>query len=68
MSELRSLTAALTRQRRRLKELIEISGGEDPEHPLQQFSRRRIAWLEGQIKKTKKLKNNCPQMQPCGHI
>ena len=49
MSELRDLTAALTRQRRRLNELIEICGGEDPDHPLQQFSLRRIAWLEGQI-------------------
>ena len=56
MSELRDLTAALTRQRRRLKELIEISGGEDPDHPLQQFSLRRIAWLEGQIEKIKKSK------------
>lgn len=54
MSELRDLTAALTRQRRRLKELIEISGRENPEHPLQQFSLRRIAWLEGQIKEQKK--------------
>ena len=33
MSELRDLTAALTRQRRRLKELIELCGREDPEHP-----------------------------------
>lgn len=49
MSELRDLTAALTRQRRRLKELIELCGREDPEHPLQQFSHRRIAWLEEQI-------------------
>ncbi len=53
MSELRDLTAALTWQRRRLKELIEISGGEDPDHPLQQFSLRRIAWLEGQIEQTR---------------
>ena len=56
MSELRDLNAALTRQRRRLKELIEISGGEDPDHPLQQFSHRRIAWLEGQIEEIKKTK------------
>jgi hypothetical protein len=54
MSELRDLTAALTRQRRRLKELIELSGREDPGHPLQQFSRRRIAWLEEQIEEVKR--------------
>ena len=53
MSERRDLTAALTRQRRRLKELIELCGREDPEHPLQAFSLRRIAWLEEQIAKTK---------------
>jgi hypothetical protein len=53
MSELRDLTAALTRQRRRLKELIEICGREDPEHPLQQFSLRRIAWLEREIEEIK---------------
>ena len=68
MSELRDLNAALTRQRRRLKELIEISGGEDPDHPLQQFSHRRIAWLEGQIEEIKKSRNNCPQTHLCGHI
>lgn len=49
MSELRSLTAALTWQKRRLNELIEISGGLDPEHPLQAFSLRRIEWLEKRI-------------------
>jgi hypothetical protein len=54
MSELRDLTAALTIQRRRLKELIEISGREDPEHPLQQFSHRRITWLENRIRDIKK--------------
>lgn len=54
MSELRDLTAALTRQRRRLKELIEISGGKDPDHPLQQFSLRRIAWLEKRIEELRK--------------
>jgi hypothetical protein len=54
MSELRDLTAALTRQRLRLKELIEISGREDPEHPLQQFSLRRIAWIENRIREIKK--------------
>jgi hypothetical protein len=54
MSELRDLTAALTRHRRRLKELIELSGREDPEHPLQQFSRRRIAWIENRIHEIKK--------------
>ena len=58
MSELRDLTAALTRQRRRLKELIEISGGEDPDHPLQQFSLRRITWLEERIQELRKQGQN----------
>jgi len=49
MSKLRELTAALTQQRRRLQELVEISGKLDPAHPLQQFSIRRIEWLEKQI-------------------
>ena len=53
MSELRSLTAALTWQKRRLKELIEISGGLDPEHPLQAFSLRWIGWLEKRIEEEK---------------
>ena len=54
MSELRRLTAALIRQKRRLNELIEISGGLDPEHPLQAFSLRRIEWLEKKIEEKKK--------------
>ena len=54
MSELRSLTAALTYQRRRLQTLVEISGGPDPDHPLQEFSRRRITWLEKKIEEVKK--------------
>ena len=53
MSELRSLTAALTWQKRRLKELIEISGRLDPEHPLQAYSLRRIEWLEKRIDEEK---------------
>ena len=53
MTELRRLSAALTVQRRRLQELIEICGKLDPEHPLQAYSLRRIAWLEEQIAKLK---------------
>lgn len=53
MDELRSLQASLNYQRRRLAELEEISGGPDPEHPLQRYSIQRIAWLEEQIKKIK---------------
>jgi len=48
------LTIALKFQRRRLQELIEICGKLDPEHPLQAYSLRRIAWLEEQIAKSKK--------------
>ena len=55
MTELGRMSAALTAQRRRLKELIEICGKLDPEHPLQAYSLRRIEWLEGQIET---LKNN----------
>lgn len=54
MSELRSLSAALNYQRRRLQELEELCGGSDPNHPLQDFSRRRIAWLEKQINDIRK--------------
>ena len=54
MSELRKLTAALNYQRRRLRDLEELCGGPDPDHPLQEFSRRRIAWLEAQIQEAKK--------------
>lgn len=54
MSELRSLTAALIYQRRRLRELVELCGGPDQDHPLQEFSRRRISWLEGKIEELKK--------------
>lgn len=54
MGELRSLTAALTYQQRRLQELVEISGKLDPGHPLQWYSLQRIKWLEDQIAKQKK--------------
>lgn len=53
MTELGRMTAALTAQRRRLKELIEICGKLDPEHPLQAYSLRRIKWLEEQIEMLK---------------
>ena len=49
MTELRRLTAALTRQRHRLAELVELCGGLDQDHPLQRYSIRRIAWLEERI-------------------
>lgn len=49
MKELRSMTAALAWQRRRLQDLVELCGGLDPEHPLQRYSIRRIAWLEARI-------------------
>ena len=49
--ELKYLKASLASQRRRLKQLEEISGGPDPNHPLQAFSIRRIAWLENEIRK-----------------
>lgn len=51
MNELRGLKLALHNQRKRLRELIEISGKYDPDHPLQLYSIRRIAWLEEQIEK-----------------
>lgn len=47
--DLKSLKLALAAQKRRLAELVEISGGQDPEHPLQSFSMRRIQWLEMKI-------------------
>ena len=53
MTDLRRMTAALTAQRQRLKELIEICGKLDPEHPLQAYSLRRIKWLEEQIETLK---------------
>jgi len=53
MNELKGLSLALFRQRRRLQELVEISGKLDPDHPLQQFSIRRIEWLEKEIEKIK---------------
>lgn len=49
MDELRSLIASLNYQRRRLRELVEISGREDPDHPLQRYSIQRIEWLEKKI-------------------
>lgn len=49
MDEMRSLQGSLAYQRRRLEELVEISGRYDPEHPLQRYSIQRIAWLEKKI-------------------
>lgn len=54
MTKRMKLTIALKFQRRRLQELVEICGKLDPEHPLQAYSLRRIAWLEEQIAKSKK--------------
>ena len=54
MDELRSLSASLWHQRKRLEELVEISGGLDPQHPLQRYSIQRIAWLEAKIEEAKK--------------
>lgn len=54
MNELRSLTASLAYQRRRLKQLVEMCGGLDPNNPMQQFSVRRIEWLEKRIEEVKK--------------
>ena len=51
---IRSLTASLNVRKRRLKELIEISGGLDETHPLQKYSIDRIAKLEKQIEELKK--------------
>lgn len=53
MTDLRSMTAALIRQRQRLAELVEICGGIDQNHPLQRYSIRRIAWLEERIAEKK---------------
>lgn len=50
MNELKSLRLCLAAQKKRLAELVEISGGEDPHHPLQAYSIRRIAWLENRIR------------------
>ena len=50
MYELKELRLMLTAQKRRLADLVEASGREDPTHPLQAFSMRRIAWLEEQIR------------------
>ena len=56
MTELGRLTAALTAQRRRMNELVEMCGKLDPEHPLQAHSLRRIKWLEEQIETLKGIK------------
>lgn len=45
---------ALVGQKKRLEELIEVSGKYDPHHPLQLYSIRRIVWLELQIEKEKR--------------
>lgn len=55
MNELKSLKLSLAAQKRRLAQLVEISGGEDPTHPLQAFSLRRIAWLEERIRREQEL-------------
>lgn len=54
MKELKSLVMALTRQRCRLAELVEICGGLDQDHPLQRYSIQRIAWLEKRIEENRK--------------
>lgn len=53
MYELRGLKVALTAQRKRLEDLVELCGGEDPNHPLQKFSLQRISWLENRIAEMK---------------
>ena len=52
--DLRSYSSALTLQRRRLQQLVELDGGFDPDDPLQAFSLRRIAWLENRIEEEKR--------------
>ena len=52
MSNKRGLALALSRQRRRLNELIDAHGKYDPEHPMQAYSLRRIEYLEQQLKQT----------------
>lgn len=49
--DLKGLKLVLAAQKRRLAELVEVCGGEDPEHPLQDLCLRRIRWLETQISK-----------------
>lgn len=53
MSNIRSLKFALTRQRMRLQQLIEVHGKFDPDHPMQAYSLRRIEYLEKQIEQQK---------------
>lgn len=54
MDELTRYSLALGLKKKRLRELEEISGGPDPDHPLQGYCLRRIAWLEKQIEELKK--------------
>lgn len=54
MDELHKLQFMLGRQHRRLKDLVEICGGLDPNHPLQAYSLHRIKWIEEQIEEEKK--------------
>ena len=45
----RALRLALFAQKKRLAELVELCGSEDPTHPLQKFSLQKILWLEKRI-------------------
>ena len=50
---LRPYTAALMFRRRRLQQLVELTGGLNQEDPLQAINLRHIAWLEGVIAEEK---------------
>ena len=54
MTELQKLTMLRGRQERRLKDLVQICGKLDPEHPLQAYSIQRIKYLEERIEEEKK--------------
>lgn len=54
MTELQKLTMLRGRQERRLKDLVQIYGKLDPEHPLQAYSIQRIKYLEERIEEEKK--------------
>ena len=54
MTELQKLTMLRGRQERRLKDLVQIGGKLDPEHPLQAYSIQRIKYLEERIEEEKK--------------
>lgn len=53
MDELHKLHIMVGRQQRRLRDLVEIHGGLDPEHPLQAYSIQRIKYLEERIEEEK---------------